>query len=226
MLEHLVDVVLSITGDPAHQGLRILRAEKNRFGATDEVAVFRMTERGLEVETNPSKLLLADRRPGASGSAVTCFLEGNRPFLVEVQALVTATSYSMPIRRASGIDTNRLLMLLAVLEKRGGLSLAKMDVHVNVVGGLALKDPGTDLALLLALASAATDRPIDAGLLAVGEVGLGGEIRSVAHLERRLSEAAALGFTSTIVPDRARTAPLPATPVRTVLDALTAAGLR
>jgi DNA repair protein RadA/Sms len=225
-LEHLVDVVLSFEGDAAG-GLRMLRAEKNRFGPTDEVAIFRMATNGLVPETNPSKILLADRRSGASGSAVCCFLEGNRPLLVEIQALVVKSPYPNPIRRTSGYDTSRLQMLLAVLERRSGIGFSGADVHINVVGGVALRDPSTDLAVALALASAVSDTPLDPHMVAIGEIGLGGEVRSVSHLEKRLAECAALGFTTVLGPGTPqKKTTVTYRSIETLGDALGAAGIR
>jgi len=225
-LEHLVDVVLSFEGD-AGNGLRLLRAEKNRFGPTDEVAVFRMTERGLVPEPNPSRLLLADRRPGTSGSAITCFLEGLRPIMTEVQALTTRSSYGTPIRRASGYDLNRLQMIIAVLERRAGVNLAASDVHVNVVGGMSLRDESTDLAVALAIASAVTDRPLANDLAVCGEIGLGGEVRSVPQADRRAAECAALGFGQIMLPDAIQAkGGIAVLKAKTLIEAIAAAGIR
>lgn len=225
-LEHLVDAVLTFEGDSG-SGLRILRAEKNRFGPTDEVAVYRMTAKGLAPEPNPSALLLADRRPGVSGSAIGCFLEGLRPIMTEIQALTSKAAYGNPIRRASGYDLNRLQTVIAVLERRAGVRLADLDVHLNVVGGLEVRDRSTDLAVALAIASAATDRPLAPDLVACGEIGLGGEVRSVPHADRRLAECAALGFGRIMLPEppaaKGEVLPIKA---KTVLEAIEAAGLR
>lgn len=225
-LEHLVDVVLSFEGDP-QSGMRILRPEKNRFGNTDEVALFKMTEKGLIPETHPSAVLLADRRPGTAGNAITCFLEGNRPLLVEIQALTTKTGYPTPTRRASGYDTNRLQLIIAILERRVGFSFGTMDVHVNVVGGLRLKDDhSTDLALALALASSITNTPLPTSLVAIGEIGLGGELRRVNHLDRRLTECAAMGFEEALTPASGQPVKgVKVTGCQTLLEALNAAGI-
>jgi DNA repair protein RadA/Sms len=190
-LEHLVDAVLTFEGD-RESGLRFLRVEKNRFGSNEEIAIFRMTERGLEPEINPSKFLLADRATGVSGNAIACLLEGSRPLLAEIQALVSKSAYQTPIRRSTGFDTNRLQMILAVLEKRAGLNLSTLDVYLNVIGGITIRDQAADLAVALAIASAAKDIALPAGLVSAGE--LGGEIRSVGRIEKRIAESEALGF--------------------------------
>ena len=199
VLEHVVDTVLAFEGD-RHHALRLLRATKHRFGPTSELGLFEMTEAGMQVVPDPSGLFLADRRAGLPGSAVVPVIEGQRPLLVEVQALVAPSPLGMPRRSAQGLDGGRLAMLLAVLENRAGLALGGADVYVSVVGGVKLNEPGSDLAVCLALGSALTGRPLPAGLIACGEVGLGGELRQVAQLARRLGEAARLGFTEAIVP--------------------------
>lgn len=200
VLEHVVDTVLSFEGD-RHHALRIMRAAKHRFGSTSELGVFEMTERGLVGVPDASQMFLADRRPGTPGSVVVPTLEGHRPLLVEVQALTNPTSGNVPARRsAQGLDPGRLAMLLAVLERRARISLAQHEVFTSVVGGVRLGEPGSDLGLCLALVSAATNTPAPADLVVCGEVGLGGEIRSVGNLARRLTEAARLGFTKAIVP--------------------------
>jgi DNA repair protein RadA/Sms len=199
VLEHVVDSVLSFEGE-RHHALRMVRAVKHRFGATSELGVFEMTSDGLRDVSDPSALFLADRRAGVPGSAVAPVLEGSRPLLVEVQALVASASAPVPRRAAIGIDGNRLAMLLGVLEKRAGRRLGLLDVYASVAGGVRLAEPGADLALCLALASAAADRPIPGDLVAVGEVGLGGEVRQPAHLVRRLAEAARVGFGRAVVP--------------------------
>jgi DNA repair protein RadA/Sms len=202
ILEHLVDVVLSIEGDRTG-GLRLLRAAKNRYGSTEEVGVFEMRDRGLEEVADPARAFLAEHDAPAPGSVVAPVLEGSRTMLVEVQALVAPTSAPAPRRTASGVDPNRLALLVAVLGRRAGLGLGSHDVYANLAGGLSVSEPGLDLPLALALASSLRDRPLIEGTVAVGEVGLLGELRSVGGLDRRLREAARLGFTRAVVP-RAR----------------------
>ena len=199
VLEHMVDTVLHFEGD-RHHAYRILRAVKNRFGAAHELGVFEMREGGLEEVGNPSALFLSERQFGASGSAVVCALEGTRPLLVEVQALVASTSYGTPQRTTTGFDAKRLQVLLAVLEKREGLRFSQNDVFLNVAGGVRLEEPAVDLAVALAVASSLRDVPLDSGTVAVGEVGLGGEIRAVSRLDARLSEIQQLGFERAMVP--------------------------
>jgi len=200
VLEHVVDTVLSFEGD-RHHALRLLRAVKHRFGSTNELGLFEMTESGLSGVPDASQMFLADRRPGTPGSIVVPTLEGQRPLLVEVQALTNPVSSGVPPRRsAQGLDPGRLAMLLAVLERRARLSLAQHEVYASVVGGVKLTEPSSDLGLCLALVSAATNTPTPNDLVVCGEVGLGGEIRNVAHLSRRLAEAARLGFARAIVP--------------------------
>ena len=201
-LEHLVDVVLSVEGDRTG-GLRLLRATKNRYGSTEEVGVFEMGERGLVEVADPARAFLAEHDRPAPGSVVAPVLEGSRPLLVEVQALVAPTSAPSPRRTASGIDPNRLALLVAVLGRRAGTGLGSHDVYANLAGGLSVSEPGLDLPLALALASSLRDRPVLPGTVAIGEVGLLGELRAVGGLERRLREAARLGFTRAVVP-RAR----------------------
>ena len=198
-LEHLVDVVLSIEGDRTG-GLRLLRAAKNRYGSTEEVGVFEMGERGLDEVADPARAFLAEHDVPAPGSVVAPVLEGSRPLLVEVQALVAPTGAPSPRRTASGVDPNRLALLVAVLGRRAGIGLAGHDVYANLAGGLTVTEPGLDLPLALALASSLRDRPLVQGTVAIGEVGLLGELRSVGGLDRRLREAARLGFTRAIVP--------------------------
>ncbi len=198
VLEHLVDVVLQFEGD-RYGGFKVVRAIKNRYGSTAEAAIFEMTDKGLEVVTNPSAALLAERQ-NADGSVVLATLEGNRPILVEIQALVNQTNFGYPKRTASGFDLNRLNLLIAVLEKRTKLNLSDKDIYINVVGGLKLADPAADLAVAMAIASAAAGRKLDDGLVVFGEVGLGGEIRSAALADRRIVEAKKLGFTQAIAP--------------------------
>lgn len=192
-LEHLVDVVLSFEGD-RHHTVRLLRSVKNRFGPTDEVGIFEMVETGLQEVANPSALLLEERGENMPGSVVTCLMEGTRPILVEVQALVNKTSFGYPQRKASGFDLNRLHVLAAVLERRAGLPLGQYDIHINVVGGIKADEPGADLAVCLAIAGAFKDKALGNDLVVFGEVGLGGEVRSVRFLDKRLKEAAGLGM--------------------------------
>ncbi len=200
-LEHMVDVVLYLEGD-AHHEYRILSAAKNRFGSTNEIGVFEMRGDGLAEVENPSERLLRDRGRSVPGSAVVASIEGSRPLLVEVQALVAPTHFANPQRVAQGVDPRRLAVVIAVLEKRSGLSLAGADVFVNVAGGIRLEEPATDLGLALALASSFRDIPLAPDLVAVGEVGLGGELRPVPQIERRLDEAMRLGFRSAVIPER------------------------
>jgi len=198
VLEHLVDVVLQFEGD-RYGGFKMLRAVKNRFGSTSEAAIFEMYEGGLRLVANPSAALLAERR-NADGSVVLATMEGTRPLLVEIQALVSPTSFGYPKRTASGFDLNRLNLLIAVLERRTKLNLSDKDIYINVVGGLKLSDPAADLAICMAIASAAAGRLLDDGIVVFGEVGLGGEIRSVQGADRRVAEAKKLGFTQAIAP--------------------------
>ncbi len=199
VLEHVVDTVLAFEGE-RHHALRLLRAAKHRFGPTSELGLFEMREAGMIGVPDPSGLFLADRRPGLPGSAVVPTLEGQRPLLVEVQALVTPSPLGMPRRSAQGLDSGRLAMLLAVLENRAGLASGAADVYVSAVGGVKLSEPGADLSVCLALASAMVGKPLPEGLVACGEVGLGGELRQVGQLPRRLGEASRLGFTKALVP--------------------------
>ncbi len=192
-LEHIVDTVLYFEGEGTLDH-RVLRATKNRFGSVDEIGVFRMTEQGLDPVSNPSELFLGDRTQTASGSALTALLEGTRPVLVEIQALVAKAGFGTPQRVATGFDGRRLALLLAVLDKRAGLSFAQLDVFVNVVGGIRLQEPAGDLAVAVALASSVYDRSLPRDAVFAGEVGLGGEIRPVSQAERRIAEAANLGM--------------------------------
>ena len=198
-LEHLVDVVLSLEGERTAT-LRLLRATKNRFGSTEEVGVFEMVERGLAEVADPGRAFLASADEHAPGSVVGATLEGTRPLMVEVQGLVAPGSYGSPRRTASGIDANRLALLIAVLGRRAGVGLGSHDVYANLAGGLDLADPGLDLPLALALASSLRDKPVPPDLVAIGEVGLLGELRPVPGLDRRLREAARLGFKTAVVP--------------------------
>lgn len=198
VLEHIVDVVLQFEGD-RYGGFKIVRAIKNRFGSTNEAAIYEMFEEGLKAVENPSAALLAERNP-ADGSVVLATLEGTRPLLVEIQALVNPTSFGYPKRTASGFDLNRLNVLIAVIERRTKLNLSDKDIYINVVGGLKLNDQAADLAICMAIASAAAGRRINEGTVVFGEVGLGGEIRSVVAVDKRISEAKKLGFTQAIAP--------------------------
>jgi DNA repair protein RadA/Sms len=206
VLEHLVDTVLSFEGE-THHALRLLRATKHRFGSTDELGLFEMTGDGLAGVPDPSALFLADRRPGTPGSVVAPVLDGHRPLLVEVQALVTHSNLPTPRRSAQGLDSGRLSLVLAVLEKRVQAGMAGDDVHAVVAGGVKVVEPGADLALALALVSARTGRAISDDLVACGEVGLGGELRQVHQTARRLAEAARLGFRRAVVPFSAPAGP-------------------
>lgn len=199
VLEHMVDCVLYFEGD-SNSSYRLLRAAKNRFGSTNEIGVFEMCESGLREVPNPSQMLLDGRPEGASGTCVACVMEGSRPVLAEVQALVTKTSFQVPRRTSDGFDYNRAVLLLAVAEKRGGMKLSAFDAYINVIGGLQLDEPGADLAVLLAVASSYRDQPIASDTVAIGEIGLTGEIRSVSNLSQKLSEIARLGFKRCIIP--------------------------
>ncbi len=201
VLEHMVDCVLYFEGEQ-NLAYRILRAAKNRFGATNEIGVFEMVDTGLAQVPNPSELLLSGRPEGVPGSCVTCVMEGARPVLAEVQALLAPTSFNVPRRTSNGFDFNRANMLLAVLEKRGGLMVNSCDAYINVIGGLTLDEPAADLALILSLASGFRDKPIPSDLVAIGEVGLTGELRSVSSLGQRLSEVRRIGFTKCMIPER------------------------
>jgi DNA repair protein RadA/Sms len=200
VLEHLVDVVLSFEGDGAH-AFRLLRSQKNRFGSTQELGVFTMGENGLTGVANPSELFLAERRPGSPGSCIVPVLEGTRPLLLEIQALVAPAGYGTARRTCLGIDDGRVALLLAVLDRRAGVDLVSRDVYVNVAGGVRVAEPAADLAVALALASSRLDIPLPADVAACGEVGLGGEVRRVGRMAARLREAARLGFRRVLVPD-------------------------
>ncbi len=199
VLEHIVDVVLYLEGEP-FSAYRLLRCVKNRFGSTNEIGVFEMKERGLEEVRNPSKAFLSQRGAAAVGSAVVPTIEGSRPLLVEVQALTTTTAFGMPRRTANGVDYNRLLLITAVLTKRVGIKLGNQDILVNVTGGLKVGEPAADLGTALAIASSFRDREVAAHTAAIGEVGLSGELRAAAQMERRLQEVVRLGFTACVVP--------------------------
>lgn len=199
VLEHLVDTVLAFEGD-RHHAYRILRATKNRFGSTNEIGVFEMAGGGLVEVPNPSAAFISERPEAAPGSVVVCAIEGTRSLLVEVQALTIPTSFGMPRRTAAGVDYNRLLVLLAVLERRGGLQLSSQDVYASVAGGISVDEPAADLGIAAAVASSLRNRPVDPRTVVVGEVGLAGEVRAVPQVERRLAEAARLGFGRAVVP--------------------------
>ena len=199
VLEHMVDCVLYFEGDP-NTSYRLLRAAKNRFGSTNEIGVFEMMDMGLTEVPNPSQMLLEGRPEGASGTCVACVMEGTRPVLAEVQALVAKTTSNVPRRTADGFDYNRAVLLMAVSEKRAGLKMSLFDAYLNVIGGLRLEEPGADLPVVLAVASSYRDQPIADDLVAIGEVGLTGEIRAVSHMNQRLGEVSRLGFTKCIIP--------------------------
>lgn len=199
VMEHIVDTVLYFEGE-RNQSYRILRGIKNRFGSTNEIGVFEMTESGLKEVENPSAMLLSGRMSNVSGGCITCVIEGTRPILAEVQGLVAATGFGNARRTATGFDYNRLNLLLAILEKRLGLFYSNLDTYVNIVGGMRLDEPAADLAVAMALVSGLRDIPIDEKLIAFGEIGLSGELRSVPRAEARLNEAARLGFTKCIMP--------------------------
>ncbi len=199
VLEHMVDTVLYFEGD-SHMSYRILRAVKNRFGSTNELGIFEMGDRGLAEVINPSQMLLSGRMKGVSGSAIIASMEGTRPMLVEVQALLSYTSFGVPRRAATGADYNRVVLLMAVLEKRVGLQLQNYDSYVNVVGGIKLNEPSSDLGIIASIASSYKDKEIDDGTVIIGEVGLAGEVRAVNFIEKRINEAYKLGFSKCIIP--------------------------
>jgi len=225
VLEHIVDTVLYLEGE-RFQSYRLLRSVKNRYGSTNEVGVFEMRNEGMVEVSNPSEAFLAERNPGAPGSAIVVTLEGTRPLLVEVQALSSVTVFGLPRRTANGVDFNRLLLTTAVLSRRVGLNLSNQDIFVNVVGGLKIEEPAADLGVALAVASSFKEVPVYADLVAVGEIGLSGELRSVSQLDKRLNEAARLGFKRCLVPKAAgrRASQMPPgieiLPVRSVMEAL------
>ena len=202
VMEHIVDTVLYFEGE-RNQSYRILRGIKNRFGSTNEIGVFEMTETGLKEVENPSAMLLSGRMSNVSGGCITCVIEGTRPILAEVQGLVTPSGFGNPRRTATGFDYNRLNLLLAVLEKRVGLNLSNSDAYINIVGGMKLDEPAADLAVALSIVSALSDNPIDENTIAFGEIGLSGEIRSVPRIASRIAEASRLGFTRCILPKSA-----------------------
>jgi DNA repair protein RadA/Sms len=228
VLEHIVDTVLYLEGDPFHT-YRLLRSVKNRFGATSEVGVFEMQEQGLVEVANPSEAFLAERMVNVPGSTIAVTMEGTRPLLVEIQALASHTSFGNPRRTVNGLDFNRLLLTIAVLTRRVGLRLDEQDIFANVVGGLHIEEPAADLAVAVALASSVRDQPIQADIAVVGEVGLSGEVRSVSQVEARMSEAARLGFSKIIIPRSMQRKPLRTPegltmiPVRSVGEAIDAA---
>ena len=199
VLEHMVDCVLYFEGEESHN-YRILRAAKNRFGSTNEIGVFEMVDTGLREVPNPSEMLLSGRPTHAPGTCVACAMEGTRPVLAEVQALAVRTTFNVPRRTCDGFDYNRAVLLMAVLERRGGLNLGSSDVYINVIGGLQLNEPAADLPVILAAASSYRDKIFDSNTAAIGEVGLTGEIRAVSNLSQRLSEVRRLGFTRCIIP--------------------------
>ena len=201
MLEHMVDTVAYFEGDQ-HHAYRIVRAAKNRFGSTNELGVFEMSDRGLTPVENPSALFLSERHGGTSGSVVVCTMEGSRPLLLELQALVAPTRYGTPMRVTTGLDRNRVSLLIAVLEKRGGMSAQNADVFVNVTGGVQIAEPAADLGAIIAMASNLKDAPVDGETVFIGEVGLGGEVRGVSRLTQRLAEAEKLGFTRALLSKR------------------------
>jgi len=203
VLEHMVDCVLYFEGERSYN-YRILRAAKNRYGSTNEIGVFEMLDSGLSEVMNPSEMLLAGRPSQTPGTCVTCIVEGTRPILAEIQALVTPGSAAMPRRNSNGIEYNRAMMLLAVLQQRGGLRIGGCDAYINVIGGLDIDDPGADLATVLALASSYMDKPIKGEIAVFGEVGLTGELRQVSQVNPRLAEIARMGFSECILPQSAK----------------------
>ena len=224
VLEHIVDTVLYLEGD-RFQAYRLLRSVKNRFGATSEVGVFEMRDRGLVEITNPSEVFIAERVVNAPGSAIAVTLEGTRPLLVEVQALASQTVYPNPRRTANGIDFNRMLLITAVLTKRVGIKLYEKDIFVNVISGLKIDEPAADLAIAVAVASSTWDKPVPADMAFVGEIGLSGELRAVSQLPIRIREAAKLGFKRVVVPrtyrqDEALPDRVTVIPARSIADAL------
>ena len=199
VLEHMVDAVLYFEGE-RESSYRLLRSDKNRFGSTNEIGVFEMNDHGLREVPNPSEMLLSGRPKGTPGTCVACVMEGSRPILAEVQALVASTSFNVPRRTSVGVDYNRMNLLLAVMEKRAGMNLSAFDAYVNVVGGLQLTEPASDLPIVIAVASSGRDQPVSENLAAIGEVGLTGELRAVGNLQQRLQELSRLGFQSCIIP--------------------------
>ncbi len=206
VLEHMVDAVLQFEGDGTYS-YRVLRALKNRYGSTNEIGVFDMTSTGLREVVNPSEVLLSQRSANEPGTAIVAVMEGTRPLLVEVQALVSPSGYSVPQRVCTGYDNRRLQMTLAVLEKRGGIQVRQSDVFVNVAGGIAVQDPAVDLGIAMAIASSVTDEPLPSGTVFVGELGLTGEVRRVAHLDQRVAEATRLGLEKIYAPAKGLASP-------------------
>lgn len=199
VLEHMVDVVLQFEGERTHS-YRILRGIKNRFGSTNEIGIFEMTDVGLKEVLNPSEVFLSQRNYGASGCIISCSIEGSRPILIEVQGLVTSTNYGMPQRTASGFDYKRLNLLIAVLEKKIGLFLNKSDIFVNIAGGVKIDEPAIDLAIAMSIYSSSRDIPLDSETVVLGEIGLSGEIRTISYIDKRINESAKLGFKKIIIP--------------------------
>jgi DNA repair protein RadA/Sms len=199
VLEHIVDTVLYFEGDRGHS-YRVLRTIKNRFGSTNEIGIFEMSDAGLREVDNPSELFLSERSRNVSGSTVVACIEGTRPLMVEIQALVSQTNFGMPRRTSIGVDFNRVNLLVAVLEKKAGLHLGGMDIFINIVGGLKIIEPAVDLGIIATIASSVRERPVEPGTCVFGEVGLSGEIRAVAQAEARLKEAAKIGFTKAVIP--------------------------
>ena len=202
VLEHMVDTVLYFEGD-RHATYRVLRGVKNRFGSTNEIGVFEMMEYGLKEVKNPSEFMLMGRPENASGSVITCSVEGTRPILLEIQALVARTNFGFPRRTSAGTDANRVNLLMAVLEKRAGLQINDCDAYVNITGGLKINEPALDLGIIMAVVSSYKNRAVDSEMVVFGEVGLSGEIRSVSNIEQRIAECEKLGFTSCILPQSA-----------------------
>ena len=224
VLEHMVDCVLYFEGDQS-AGYRILRAAKNRFGSTNEIGVFEMDERGLTEVKNPSEMLLSGRPKNTPGTCVACLMEGSRPILAEIQALITPSSFNVPRRNSTGFDYNRAMLLLAVLEKRGGLRIGGSDAYINVVGGLYISDTSADLAAVMAIASGFLDKPAGDDMVAIGEIGLTGEIRTVRYMNQRLGEISRLGFKKCLIPEASMgkiniPEGLNVIPVRTIKEAL------
>lgn len=224
VLEHMVDAVLTFEGDKK-QTYRIIRASKNRYGSTNEIGVFEMTDKGLVEVENPSEMLLADRPTDTSGNCAVCTMEGTRPIVAEIQSLVTPTAFPSPRRTSNGIDYNRTYLILAVLEKRLGLRFSSHDVYLNVIGGLQIDEPASDLGIALALISSLTDSVIPDNLIAIGELGLAGECRGIANADIRVKEAARLGFTEILIPQHnmsscASISEVKITPVKNVYDLL------
>ena len=198
-LEHLVDTVLYFEGD-LHHNYRILRTIKNRFGKTSEVAIFNMESKGLTEVLNPSSVFITERPKKTPGSVITVMMEGSRPILVEIQALVSSSSFNIPQRKSTGIDYSRLILIVAVLEKRLGLSLASQDIFVNVTGGLDVSEPSADLGIAMAIYSSFRNIPLDEKMIVMGEIGLGGEVRSINYIEQRINESEKLGFKKIVLP--------------------------